>query len=194
MNGNNLEGSIPASIVNLIDLEILNLSGNQLRGNFPENFSNLVNLQLLDLSTNFLGGNIPPGIGDMTALVEVRLNSNSINNGQFFGFSGQIPPTVGFLDNLVVFDASENVLTGELPPQFGFLDNLEVLDVAFNSNMTGSVPVELDNLASLRQLTIVGTAIGGTVSDTLCALDPLILIGCDAEAPVIECSCCTCNN
>lgn len=174
-------------------MQILNLAGNQLRGGFPENFSNLVSLQLLDLSTNFLGGPIPADIGDLTALVEIRLNSNAINNGEFFGFSGQIPPTVGFLDSLIVFDMSENALTGEIPPQFGFLDNLEILNVAFNSELGGTIPAELDNLVTLRELTIVGTAINGTVSDTLCSSETEILIGCGNEATDLACTCCTCN-
>ena len=77
------------------------MSRNLLIGGLPVGFTGLENLQILDISFNFLGGSLPENIGDMTSLVEVHLNTNAVSNSPSFGFSGQIPSSVGFLDNLV---------------------------------------------------------------------------------------------
>lgn len=190
---NSFEGNIPTSITTLANLEVLNLSRNQLRGNLTEGISALEKLQILDVSFNFLGGPIPDSIGDMTSLVEVRLNTNAVNNGAFFGFTGPIPVTVGFLDNLVRFDVFENLLTGSLPSEFGFLDNLEILDVALNPSLGGEIPAEFENLVSLRELYIGGTGITGVVPSGLCQTDLYLEISCGDTAPVLTCDCCTCG-
>lgn len=98
---NSFDGNLPTSLINLGNLKILDLSRNLIRGGLPDGFTGLENLQILDLSFNFLGGALPENLGDMTSLVEVRLNTNAVSNGPFFGFTGQIPASVGFLDNLV---------------------------------------------------------------------------------------------
>lgn len=49
---NNLQGTLPSEIGNLLDLTLLNLSFNQLSGNIPNEIGNLSNLLLLILSNN----------------------------------------------------------------------------------------------------------------------------------------------
>lgn len=159
----------------------------------PEGITGLGNLQILDLSFNFLGGELPSNIGDLTSLVEVRLNTNAVTNGPFFGFTGQIPVSVGFLDNLVRFDIFENLLTGTLPSEFGFLDNLVILDVALNPDLGGTIPTELENLNTLRELYVIGTGIEGDVPSGLCEREMYIEVGCETDSPNLTCECCTCG-
>lgn len=193
LSRNDFDGNIPDSIINLGNLQVLDLSRNSLRGGLPEGFTGLENLQILDLSLNFLGGQLPENFGDLASLIEVRLNTNAVSNGPFFGFTGQIPASVGFLDNLVRFDIYENLLNGTLPSEFGFLDNLAILDVALNPDLGGSVPTEFENLNSLRELYIFGTNIEGEVPQGLCEKDLYIETGCGEDAPEISCDCCTCS-
>lgn len=194
MERNNFEGDFPTSLFNLPDLEVLSLSRNQLRGTLTEELSSLAKLKILDLSYNFFGGSIPDSIGEMSSLVELRLNTNAVPNGpSFFGLSGSIPTTIGFLDNLVRFDVFENLLTGVLPTELGLLDKLEILDVALNTNLTGSVPSEFESLAALKELYIGGTGIAGTIPAGLCQMELYLEISCGTDAPALTCDCCTCG-
>lgn len=192
MFNNAIDGNLPDSIGDLANLQILDISQNRLRGGFPDSFTALDNLQILDLSFNFLAGPIPNNIGDMTSLVSVRLNTNAVDAGPFFGFTGQIPASIGFLDRLVRFDVYENLLTGTLPAAIGFLDNLQILDVALNPDLGGTVPVEFQNLVTLREFYIGGTNISGEIPSGVCTDTLYLEISCAEDAPALTCDCCTC--
>jgi hypothetical protein len=192
LSENVLDGTLPVSLAELANLEILDLSRNEIGGGFPEGFTALDNLRILDLSFNFFGGEIPNNIGDMTSLVEVRLNTNAARNTAAFGFSGQIPASVGFLDKLVLFLAFENILTGTLPASFGFLDNLQILDVSKNVDLGGTVPTDYQNLVTLREFYIGGTSITGEVPSGLCTDTLYLEISCVDGTPALSCSCCVC--
>lgn len=57
---NELEGSIPSSIGDLVHLTLLNLLLNNLTGSIPNEIGNLSELQSLNLGWNNLSGLIPP--------------------------------------------------------------------------------------------------------------------------------------
>ena len=59
LGGNNLIGSIPASLADLSQLQLLDLWGNQLSGSIPASLGNLSPLEYLDLEGNQLSGSIP---------------------------------------------------------------------------------------------------------------------------------------
>lgn len=175
-----------------MNLEIFDLSNNDVEGGFPSGFTALDNLRILDLSFNFFTGTIPEDVGDMTSLVELRLNNNVAGTSSSFGFSGSIPATMGFLENLVRFDVYENRLTGSLPSSLGFLDNLQILDVSLNSDLGGSVPTDYQNLVTLREFYIGGTSISGEIPAGMCKDNLYIEISCGADGSAPSCSCCTC--
>ena len=189
---NLLTGNLPSSIVSLANLEILDLHQNELEGSFPEGFTVLDNLRILDLSLNFFTGTLPDSLGDMTSLVEVRLNNNAAGAATTFGFSGPIPPTVGFLDRLIRFELSANLLTGTLPSTLGFLDNLQILDVSQNPSLGGPVPSDFQNLVALKEFLITGTSITGEIPAGLCLADLYLEITCGGE-DAVSCSCCVCS-
>ncbi|HXL57461.1 MAG TPA: T9SS type A sorting domain-containing protein, partial [Chitinophagaceae bacterium] len=74
--GNQLSGSIPSSLGNLVNLQIIGLSYNQLSGSIPSSLGNLVYLQVLNLSHNKLSGKIPPAIADRQQLFALNLSYN----------------------------------------------------------------------------------------------------------------------
>lgn len=75
-----LSGSIPSSIGNLTNLELLDLSHNELSGRIPSSIGNLENLQLLDLSNNQLSGEIPGSTADLSSLLGLDLRHNFLGD------------------------------------------------------------------------------------------------------------------
>jgi hypothetical protein len=81
-----LNGRIPSSIGDLVNLTTLDLSINQLSGNIPTSLGNLVNLSYLGLSDNQFIGNIPSAMGNLVNLLNLYLSDNHL--------SGNIPSAI----------------------------------------------------------------------------------------------------
>ena len=80
--------------------------------------------------------------------------------------SGEIPPELGRLTNLVELDLSRNEFTGAIPSELGRLTNLKVLNLG-DSQLTGEIPAELGALTQLEDLSIGGSPITGTIPPEL---------------------------
>ena len=106
--GNNLSGTVPASLSTLTKLASLDLSDNQLSGAIPPELRGLSLLLTLDLSANQFNGQIPPGLGDLALLTSLDLSAS--------GLSGAIPPGLGGITGLMSLDLSANGLNGAIPP------------------------------------------------------------------------------
>ncbi|MDE2963436.1 MAG: hypothetical protein OXU26_05965, partial [Acidobacteriota bacterium] len=65
LNDNQLTGSIPAELGNLVNLRFLVLDYNQLTGAIPAELGDLANLQNLWLANNQLTGSIPSELGNL---------------------------------------------------------------------------------------------------------------------------------
>ena len=109
--GNNLSGTVPASLSTLTKLTLLDLSYNGLSGAIPPGLRGLSQLTTLDLSANGLSGAIPPGLGDLGELNELYLHDNAL--------SGAIPPELGNLSSLDALYLHDNALSGAIPPELG---------------------------------------------------------------------------
>ncbi|XVF18543.1 hypothetical protein REPUB_Repub11eG0031500 [Reevesia pubescens] len=85
INGNQLEGPIPQSLVNCKDLEVLDLGKNNLNDTFPSWLGNLKNLQIFVLRSNRLYGHIAnPEVA--TSFSHLRIIDLSDND-----FGGYLP-------------------------------------------------------------------------------------------------------
>ena len=62
--------------------------------------------------------------------------------------TGEIPPEIGNLTNLIWLSLSNNPLTGSIPSEIGNLTNLTNLRL-FNNQLTGEIPPEIGNLTNL---------------------------------------------
>ncbi|PQQ04707.1 receptor-like protein 2 [Prunus yedoensis var. nudiflora] len=78
VSNNNMNGSIPTEIGQLMLLHTLNLSGNNFSGNIPTQISNLKNLEALDLSRNALSGNIPSSLASLHFLHNLNVSYNDL--------------------------------------------------------------------------------------------------------------------
>ena len=80
--------------------------------------------------------------------------------------TGEIPPELGNLANLVYLDLSGSGLTGKIPPELGNLANLVQLDLSFNE-LTSAIPPELGNLSNLRWLALGNNRLTGSIPPEL---------------------------
>jgi hypothetical protein len=65
--------------------------------------------------------------------------------------TGEIPPEIGKLTNLIYLDLGSNQLTGEIPTEIGKLTNLTGL-LLYDNELTGVIPSEIGNLTNLIYL------------------------------------------
>jgi len=136
LDGDNLAGTLPASIGSLSGLEYLILPNNRLEGPIPD-VSALGRLRIFELYNNRLTGPVPDLAG-LSALESLELNSNQL--------TGTIPD-LSDLSSLQVFDLDTNRLTGPVPD----LSSMTQLTyIALDTNeLSGPIPT----LAALHELT-----------------------------------------
>jgi thiol-disulfide isomerase/thioredoxin len=128
-------GSIPAEIGNLKKLEYLNLYGNELTGGIPEELYSLPELFHLDLGVNKLSGELSPKIAGLSKLTSLWLHYNN--------FSGSLPKELGQM-NLTQVGLYNNSFSGSLPDELGTLNNLTIFNIAAN-NFSGIIPISILN-------------------------------------------------
>ncbi|KAJ3670069.1 hypothetical protein LUZ60_010393 [Juncus effusus] len=154
-----VNGSVPAELGLLSNLQSLILSHNELTGTIPVQLGNLTSLQFLDLGFNNLSGSVPDSIWKLPEAKYVDLSSNQL--------TGQLPdllPIRNFTSGLV-FNLSSNLFYGSISSVFGSLKkNFNVLDLSNNyfegslnlsANGNASVLIStncLDNLTNQRNL------------------------------------------
>jgi len=129
--GNNLNGTLPASLSNLTHLTALALQANAISGTLP---ALPATLQSINLATNTLSGTLPMLPAGLTLL---SISGNTL--------SGTIPPLPA---TLIDIDVSGNALSGTIP---ALPANLQLFN-ANNNQLSGTIP------ALPATLTILGVA------------------------------------
>ncbi|KAG5084923.1 hypothetical protein JHK82_052320 [Glycine max] len=130
-SGNELAGTIPLDVGNLVSLVFLNLSRNQLQGQIPTNLGQMKNLKFLSLAGNKLNGSIPISLGQLYSLEVLDLSSNSL--------TGEIPKAIENMRNLTDVLLNNNNLSGHIPNGLAHVTTLSAFNVSFN-NLSGSLP------------------------------------------------------
>ena len=193
LEGNQLAGTIPPELGQLVSLKLLNLGNNQLNGPIPPELGNFDNLQILSLHGNQFGGTIPPELGNIPSLVQLHLTYSQLNGpippelGNLTGLrelglaynqlSGPVPPELGNLINLYWLHLGSNQLSGPIPPELGNLTNLGEALVLSENRLSGPIPPELGNLASLRALSLQHNQLTGMIPPELGNLASLKSLG-----------------
>ncbi|KAI3452211.1 hypothetical protein Pfo_008876 [Paulownia fortunei] len=131
-SSNQIAGSLPPSIGDLVSLLVLNLSWNPFQGSIPSSIGQIKDLKCLSLAGNNLNGSIPASLGQLYSLEVLELSSNSL--------SGEIPKDVANLRNLKVLLLNNNKLFGQLPPGLANLSTLSAFNVSFNY-LSGPLPL-----------------------------------------------------
>lgn len=102
LDDNTLYGLIPETLGELSMLTVLSLANNSFEGPFPQAITKCASLSFLSLSGNMLSGDIPAALGSLRHLKILLLRGNQ--------FSGVVPLDKRFLNQLQVFDVSNNKL------------------------------------------------------------------------------------
>ena len=90
----------------------------------------------------------------------------------FNNIEGEIPASIGQLNNLEALELSFNKLYGTLPTELGNLQNLKIL--AFNGNgLNGTIPSSIGNLSNLTQLHLSSNYFSGELPETIADLEQL---------------------
>ncbi|XXG46734.1 hypothetical protein AAC387_Pa02g1505 [Persea americana] len=156
---NQLTGSIPFGIENLVNLIGLSMEDNFLTGIIPSSIGRLSKLQGLYLSNNKFMGEIPVSIGNITQLNELDLSKNKL--------WGKIPESLGKCQHLSALDLSHNNLNGTIPKQVLSLNSLsQILNLSQNL-LTGPLPLEVGSLINLANLAISWNKLSGEIPSTL---------------------------
>ncbi len=100
-------------------------------------------------------------------------NNNVIGISMLFNnIEGEIPSTIGQLNNLEVLELSFNKFYGTIPIELGNLQNLKLL--AFNGNgLSGIIPSSLGNLSNLTQLHLSSNYFSGELPESIANLEQL---------------------
>ena len=130
-NDNLFTGSVPSLGTSSIDL-YYNVSNNLLDGSLPGSVSTNSGIRIFDASNNRLTGHLP-SLQGLMRLVEFDVHTNRL--------TGSIPPFVPpELDNMFMYDVSDNLLSGNIPALTTNVPDLGILRVGHNL-LTGPVPV-----------------------------------------------------
>nr|CDM86813.1 unnamed protein product [Triticum aestivum] len=124
---------------------------------------NLASLQLYDCSSSNI---IPTMIGNLTNLkiLEIR-----------FGFTGQIPPSIGNLNKLTSLTISACGFSGAVPSSIANLTKLRSMEISENS-LSGQIPTYIGHLSQLMLLTFAGCRFSGKIPSVITNLTQLIYV------------------
>ncbi|XP_043687825.1 probable LRR receptor-like serine/threonine-protein kinase At3g47570 [Telopea speciosissima] len=159
LDANQISGTIPIRIENLVNLTTLSMEGNFLEGNIPSGIGKLPKLQRLFLGQNRLSGQIPSSIGNLILLFELHLDSNNL--------SASIPSSIGNCQQLQYLTFSNNSLQGPIPKQLFLISSLSLsLNLSYNF-LVGSLPTEIGDLKSLSTIDISENRLYGEIPSSI---------------------------
>jgi len=127
--GNNLVGTLPASLSALTSLQSLELGANALTGGIPTGIGSLTALQTLNLSRTQLGGPIPASLGQLTRLQNLLLNESQL--------TGSLPASLGTFAQLQNLQLYTNQLSGCFPASYTALCGRASISFANNPDLPG---------------------------------------------------------
>ncbi|KAL9144750.1 hypothetical protein ABFS82_14G316300 [Erythranthe guttata] len=172
---NQFSGQLPSTIgLSLPSLQLLYLHSNKLSGRIPSSISNISGLTLLSMTENSFSGPMPH-FGGLRLLERLFIGGNNLTgespNGELRFISSLT--NCRFLYHVEV---SLNQLGGVLPASIGnFSSSLQIFR-AFDCRIRGSIPTEIGNLTTLRDLYLDNNELTGFIPTTLGKLKQLIRI------------------
>ncbi|KAG5551666.1 hypothetical protein RHGRI_009925 [Rhododendron griersonianum] len=171
LGGNQLYGSIPSTIGNLVNMEVLGLHYNLFTGPIPGNIGYLHKLLVFYFLNNNISGQIPDSIGNLSLLIKLHLQKNRLE--------GAIPLNLGNCRFLRELSLRNNTFTGAIPTELGNLFRLEKLSLTFNgfegkiptslshNKFSGEIPKSIGNLSMMNKLYLEKNRLEGAIPSSL---------------------------
>lgn len=166
LRDNRFTGPVPASLVNLESLEMVNLTNNLLQGPMPQ-FKSSVSVDMVKDSNRFClpsPGDCDSRVNTLLSIVKLmeypqKLADNWKGNDPCQDWIGIRCNNDG---NVSVVNFEKMGLNGTISPDFALLKSLQRLVLADN-NLTGSIPNELTTLPALKELDVSNNQIYGKI-------------------------------
>ncbi|KAL6839024.1 hypothetical protein ACP4OV_031078 [Aristida adscensionis] len=174
VDDNRFTGTIPSSISNLTMLKEFVLAANKFAGVVPSMFARLQNLEVFVLDANMFEANNDQDWGFIASLTNCsRLQALSIGWNRF---EGKLPSLlVNLSTTLQWLRVTNNHITGAIPSEIGNLASLEVFDPGENS-LTGVIPESIGKLTQLQQLFLESNNLSGRIPSSIGNLTALYLL------------------
>ncbi|TKW31102.1 hypothetical protein SEVIR_2G083100v4 [Setaria viridis] len=196
LSGNNLSGVLPPSLCNTSSLYVLFVAQNKLRGRLPSDLGK--SIQRLGLGGNQFTGALPQSITNLSRLQILHIESNQ--------FSGVVPSELGRFQNLEVLVLDENKFEANNEQEWEFIasltncSRLHMLSIGWNrfagklpsslanlstnlqwlrtpnNNISGVIPSDIGNLASLQQLDFRQNSLTGVIPESIGKLTRLVYL------------------
>ncbi|XP_050368852.1 receptor-like protein EIX2 [Argentina anserina] len=154
-------GPIPIEFGNLKSLEDLDLTNNSFQGQIPKVIGTLCSLRILHISKNSFSGGLEEILNGFSNCTKYRLQSLVLSRNKM---EGELPTTLGMLENLKELNLQSNLFFGSIPESIGNLSSLETLDISEN-HMNESIPSSLGQLSQLVHLDLSENAWEGNLTE-----------------------------
>lgn len=166
---NQLSGVVPSQLFSsdLSSLIHVVFDHNRLTGAIPETLGQMVSLEVIRMDNNQFNSSVPQNLSSLVKLTELFLDNNLL--------TGSLPNLTN-LASLQYIDLSNNTFNAsDFPSWFTSFHNLTTLNMA-NTNLQGSLPVELFDLPKLQSVVISKNALNSTLNISTGHSENLILI------------------
>ena len=140
---NQLSGSIPSELGNLLNLEGILLEFYQLTGTIPIQLGSLTNLINLDLQGNQLAGSIPAELGNLINLATFSINSNMLIGAipmSLINLSGLSNTDIGY-DALYTNNVTLGTFLSGEDPDWGDTQTVAPENVSASTTLDNSIEV-----------------------------------------------------
>lgn len=173
LSRNMVSGDISVMQNWMAPLQVLDLSSNKLSGSFPDLTSQFDRITSLILSNNLVVGTLPSTLGTHPSLAVVDLSLNEL--------TGPVPGSLFTSVTLISLNLSGNNFSGPIPFPGSRASELlvestdgkmEYLDLS-NNSLNGSLPSDIEKMASLKLLNLAKNAFSGQIPGALNKLDGL---------------------
>ena len=174
LEDNDFTGTLPSLFTEYNSALItLDISSNRMDGTLPDDLFQLNRLEILDLHDNRFDSRLPSTIPENNDRLKfVALQKNILH--------GTIPSTISHLRQLSHLDLTYNKFTGTIPIELERLhDTMTYLFVGANDYRKGPIPSFIYALTNLRELSLKGSNLTGTIARVISALEELIVLDLD---------------
>ncbi|XP_030546551.1 leucine-rich repeat receptor protein kinase HPCA1-like [Rhodamnia argentea] len=167
-DGNQFNGSIPASLGLVQTLEVLRLDRNSFSGEVPSSISELVKVNELSLAFNRLNGSFPD-FGNMNSLSSVDLSNNYFN-------PTNVPDWFSTLPSLTALVVEYGPLQGTLPKEIFSNPQLQQVKLR-NNELTGALNMSDHISPQLELVDLQYNQISSVTQNSFSYTNTLMLLG-----------------